>query len=395
MNHPCMNRRNFIKSSVVTGVGVAAGLRAATYGGVAQATGITAQVSLVKGLDRADNAFRACAMFKKQIAAAIGNKRVVIKPNFVSAGTPLACTDALFTEGVLEFLKSIGNLDVVVAEAGASGTQMNGYEQRGYWYLTKKYPVKLMDMNEEGFAEVLIWQYGNSTNANYTMEKKIRVCKMLMNPNNFVISAAPMKTHNTVVATLSTKNIAMGAPVIDIGSSIGSYIGSKADKTSMHGPGSYPSDSTKTTSDYQVTNDNIYRLVKQYGIRPSLAVIDGFVGMQGQGPVSGVAVTTPQHIALASLDHLAADRVGLELMRSPDAGDSRASVYSLLGSTGMPFPACLNYLGQAGAGEWNLANIEVLGETIAANQTYYTPHTYHTEGWELAGIRETPRPFSV
>jgi uncharacterized protein (DUF362 family) len=384
-----MNRRNFIKQSLVTGAGVAAGLSAATFGGVARADGFTSRVSVAKGLDRMDCAFRSLQMFKKQIAAAIGSKRVVIKVNFVSSGTALACTEVAFVEGILEFLKSIGKRDVVIAEAGASSNTMNAYEQRSYWNLTKKYPVKLMDLNQEGFAEVKIWQYGNIDN---TLMKTIRVGKMLMNPNNFIISAAPMKTHNTVCVTMSAKNVAMGAPLIDMGQSYSNkQVGSFADKTFMHGPGSWPGSynassnptgTTKENSDYQVTNDNIYRLIKVYGIRPHLGIIDAFQGMQGEGPVSGSAIPTPQKLAVASLDFLAADRVGLALMGS--------NVNVPLGSTGHPFPACLNYLGQAGVGEWDLSKIEVLGEQIDTSTVYnYTAHTFLP--YEIANIRQTPR----
>ena len=66
------NRREFLGKSIVTGVGIAAGLRAATFGGVAKAydsTTITATVGLTYGPDRADNAFRAMQLFKKQICA--------------------------------------------------------------------------------------------------------------------------------------------------------------------------------------------------------------------------------------------------------------------------------------------------------------------------------------
>src|ERR1039458_7745892 len=127
MNSTRTSRRDFLGKSIVTGIGIAAGLRAATFGGVAMAaynTGITATVGITKGADRADNAFRALQMFKKDIAAAIGNKRVVIKVNFValpSSGNVCAYTRPEHVEGILEFLKSIGKRDVVIAESPAGG----------------------------------------------------------------------------------------------------------------------------------------------------------------------------------------------------------------------------------------------------------------------------------
>ena len=52
----------------------------------------------------------------------------------------------------------------------------------------------------------------------------------------------------------------------------------------------------------------IQRMMPNWGV----GLIDGFEGMEGNGPVSGFPV--PHRIAIASTDFLAADRVGLECM---------------------------------------------------------------------------------
>jgi uncharacterized protein (DUF362 family) len=370
MNSSTTSRRDFLKRSVAGGFGLAAGFRAATLGGTAHADNVyTSTVAITKGEDRADNAFRALQMFKKEIAAAIGNKRVIVKPNFVYYSTLLSCTHVGCIEGVLEFLKSIGKRDIAIAESSAAGSTMAGYDLNGYWGLTKKYPVKLMDLNQEGSANAQIWQ---TTNAGETTPPKtIRISRLYLNPNNFIISCAPMKTHNTAVVTLSMKNVAMSAPVIDAGKAW-SQTGVRADKAWMHGS------SNSAPGNYQVLNDNVYRMAKVYGIHPHLAVIDGYQGMQGDGPVSGYAVSPAQKIALASLDWLAADRVALELMGSNN--------YRLLNT--QPYPACLNYCWQAGLGEWDLSKIQILGETVAANVFNYVAHSAISS---QLGMRPTPR----
>ncbi len=368
MNPKRANRRIFLKQSLNTGVGLFAGWQIASLAGIARADDFTARVALTKGDDRADNVFRALQIFKKEIAAAIGSKRVVIKPNFVYYSTLLSCTHVACVEGVLEFLKSIGKRDVVMAESSATGSTMAGYDLNSYWGLVNKYPVKLMDLNQEGFDNARIWSTGSLTET--VPPRTIRISKMYLNPNNFFISCAPLKTHNTAVVTLSFKNVAMSAPVIDVGSAW-SQTGVRKDKAWMHGAsGSAP-------GDYQALNDNVYRMAKVYGIRPNLAVIDGYQGMQGDGPVSGTAVAA-QKVAVASLDWLAADRVGLELMG--------ANSYRLLNT--MPYPACLNYCWQAGLGEWDLAKIEVLGEAIAPNIYNYAAHPALAS---QLGLRQGPR----
>src|SRR5512135_383926 len=132
MSHPrCLNRGTFIKGSMVTGAGLVAGWQATTFGGAARADydpdTVTATVGITKGPDRADNAFRSLQLFKKQIAAGVGNKRVIIKVNFVAHQT-WAYTRMPHVEGILEFLKSIGKRDVVITESPAGGNTMSSLD---------------------------------------------------------------------------------------------------------------------------------------------------------------------------------------------------------------------------------------------------------------------------
>ena len=57
-----------------------------------------------------------------------------------------------------------------------------------------------MDLNQEGSADVQIWRYGDISNTD--ADRRFASARCYLNPNNFIISATPMKTHNTVVATL-------------------------------------------------------------------------------------------------------------------------------------------------------------------------------------------------
>ena len=80
-------------------------------------------------------------------------------------------------------------------------------------------------------------------------------------------------------------------------------------------------------------------------LHPHLAIIDGYDGMEGDGPNNGTPVD--HRICIASTDWLAADRVGIELM-----GIDFANV------------GYLNFCAQAGMGEADLARIEVIGESV-------------------------------
>jgi uncharacterized protein (DUF362 family) len=300
------------------------------------------RVSLAGGDDRAKIAFDSLMPFKREIAAAIGKKRVVMKPNNVIIDKPLCATDAQNLEGIIEFLHSIGKKDIVIAESPANGSAMDGFANYGYDKLAAKYHVKLVNLDNEGY-EVL-----------YVVDQKdmqphaVRVAKMLMDPaNNYVISAAKLKTHDLVGITLSLKNIVVGSGIKDSGAGLGKAGsgGGRSDKPLMHGGGTYG------------INYNIFMLSAK--LHPDLAVIDGYEGMEGTGPVNGTAIS--QKVCLASLDWLAADRVGAELMGVD---------FSKIGY--------LNYCARAGdRGQADLAKIQIVGGAIKDYaKTYQLPRQW-------------------
>jgi uncharacterized protein (DUF362 family) len=324
------SRRNFLKTSLLSGVTAlgAPWLVSRVLGAeVATPKQITTGVALTTGQDRADLAFKGLKAFERRIAAAISTKRVIIKPNNVAITTQLAASHAENLEGILEFLKSIGKTNVVIAESAADGPTLDGFANYGYNQLAAKYGAKLMDLDQEGFEIV---QCFDETDFR---PHPCRMSKVLLDQNNFIISAAKFKTHDRVVATLSLKNIVVGAPIKDAGFrwGPGARAGSKTDKPVTHGSG------------FRGINYNLYALAPR--LHPHLSVIDGYEGMEGEGPVSGTPV---QHrVCVVSPDWLATDRVAVELM-----GIDFAKI------------GYLNFCGQAGLGETDLNKIEVIGPAL-------------------------------
>lgn len=327
-----LNRRNFIRTSVMGGVATAFIRPENTLRQIA-APFITdpgsSHVSLTTGDSRADITFRALEPFSKEIRRAIGNRRVVIKPNNVSMTIQLAATHVDTIEGILEFLKSIKKLDnVIIAESSAPGPAIEGYSNFGYIRLAEKYNVKLVDLDQEKY-EIL-----------YVFDEKdfrphpVRFSSVLLSPDSYIISASRMKTHDRAVVTLSLKNIIFGAPIKDPGFSWGKNRkeGTRSDKAIVHGSG------------FRGINYNLFDLAPR--LHPHLAIIDGFEGMEGNGPNNGTPVD--HRICVASTDWLAADRVGVELM-----GVDFAKV------------GYLNYCAQTNLGVADLNKIEIIGERIS------------------------------
>lgn len=296
---------------------------------------IAAKVALTTGDNRADMAFRALLPFSKEIARAIGDRRVILKPNNVSIDIPLTSTHADTLEGILEFLKSIGKTrNTVIAESAANGPTMDGFRNYGYFRLADKYGVKLVDLDQDQIDIVQVFDEKDFR------PHPVRVSRMMLDRGSFLVSVARMKTHDRVLATLSLKNIVVGSPVKDAGFTFGpsSRKGAKSDKALMHGGG------------FRGINYNLYAMSQQ--LHPHLAVIDGYEGMEGNGPNNGTPVD--HRVCVAGLDWLATDRVAIELM-----GINFANV------------GYLNFCSQTGSGTADLNNIQIIGEPISKHIKSY------------------------
>jgi len=333
-----LHRRDFIKASLFGGA-AAAMLPASVMESLAKSTKVTistgSKVSLATGANRAEVAFNTLQPFAKEIAQAVGNKRIIVKPNMVTSTIQLSAIHKDTIEGILEFYKSINKLqNVVIAESTADGPAMTAYDNYGYIPVAAKYKVKLMDLDD---APPKLLYVMNELDIR---PKPVRMTSLLMDRNNFVMSVARMKTHDRVVATLSLKNVALAAPIKDPGYGWGASRkpGAKSDKAIVHGSG------------FRAINYNIFNLA--FNIRPDLAFIDGFEGMEGDGPNNGTPVD--HRIGVAGLDWLAADRVGIELM-----GIDPLDI------------GYLNFCADAGMGQFDLSKIDIVGEKLADHIKHY------------------------
>ncbi len=234
------------------------------------------KVSIIKSEYRRDNVRRSLELLADDVKKSIGQRQVIIKPNFVSTTVQLAASHADQMRGILDFLKGFYKKKVIIAEA-ACGNTWHAFKNFGYYNLIDEYDVELIDINQEGYKSIPI---RNSNGLIFN----VRVSNLMLDKDNYFISAARLKSHDTVVVTLSIKNMAMGSVL-------------------------YP-DKVKVHQELRQTNLNIADLAES--VWPDLAVIDGFVGMEGDGPISGDPIQVG--VAIASTDPLAADRVACDVM---------------------------------------------------------------------------------
>jgi uncharacterized protein (DUF362 family) len=293
-------------------------------------------VAIIKGDNRRKMIYESLLAIDDQIRPQLEKKKsVVIKPNNVSTTFQLASTHPDVFRGILDYLAPRFKGPVYIAESSAGNT-LEGFENFKYATVAaehKSQNVNLIDLNEE--AKYIILPL-----IDFDLHVvPVRLAARLFDPEAFLISAAILKTHNMAVASLSVKNMVMGAPLHQAPKEAKRW----NDKRRYHvgiRQGLY----------------NIFLTAQKMQAHWGATVIDGYEGMEGNGPASGTPV--PSRIAIASSDYIAADRVGVECMGiDPN------------------WVGYLKYCGEVGIGQWDLGKINIKGAAIAEVQKKYRLHS--------------------
>jgi uncharacterized protein (DUF362 family) len=292
-------------------------------------------VSVIKGEERRKMVRESLIAIDDQIRPVLKRKKsVVIKPNNVSTTRQLASTHADTLRGILDYLEPRFKGPVYIAESSA-GETMQGFEEFKYTLVERehrKQNVKLIDLNAEA-------KYKEISLIDFNLHAiPVRLAARLMDPDAFVICSAILKTHNTVVATLSVKNMTLGAPL-------------------HQAPGETKkwNDKRKYHNGVRQTHFNMFLTAQAMKPFWGATVIDGYEGMEGNGPASGTPV--PSRIAIASTDYIAADRVGVEAM-----------------GVNAEWMGYLRFCGDFKLGQFDLKNIDIRGEKIEAVKKQYAMH---------------------
>ncbi|MBZ9572661.1 DUF362 domain-containing protein [Patescibacteria group bacterium] len=288
------------------------------------------KVALVKGNSKEENLKRALELIEDEINI---SRPILIKPNFVSTTIPLAATPVETVRTLIDFLMSRGQNEFIIGEA-SSGNTNDGFANFGYYELKKKYPVKLVDLNQDRFEKKKIFDREFNP-------IEVRIARTPL--HSYRISVTRPKTHDTVIVTLSLKNMI-----------VGSLIGE--DKGTLH-------------QGFKAINLNLVHLAKY--IFPNLSLIDGWVGMEGDGPSFGKAISL--RVAVASTNPLACDMVVAKLM----GFDPNQIGY-------------LWYLSQLGFGPKRIEDVEILGNKIEECKAPFSPHSRHQEmlNWKIDNWQE-------
>jgi len=234
---------------------------------------------------------------------------VLLKPNMLSAKAPerAITTHPAFLEAVIDEVRSAGG-EVWMGDSpsGALKGVKRCWENTGFLDLAERKKIRLINFEADG------------TIARQVQDRKYHFAKAVLEAD-VVINLPKFKTHGFTLYTGAIKNLYGTLPGFQ--------------KAQFHKCYPHPKNFSQTLVD-------IYKIV-----RPQLHLMDGILGMEGNGPATGKKRKTK--LIFASVDGVALDAVASSIMGFKE-GDIDA----------------IRLAGEQELGENRLESINILGELL-------------------------------
>ncbi|HLJ47403.1 MAG TPA: DUF362 domain-containing protein [Bryobacteraceae bacterium] len=252
---------------------------------------------------------RACS---PQLADYVKGRRVLLKPNLVEFDSNTAInTDPRFVMAAYEVFRTLGAAEVMIAEGpGHRRDTLDLADQARYFDNVPGFEGLFTDLNRDDVSPV----------TNFAGEERMYFPNTALGAD-LIVSLAKMKTHHWAGATLAMKNFFGLVP--------GSVYGWPKNK--LH---------------YIGIPQSIVALNRRF--RKTFALVDGIVGMEGNGPIQGRPKAS--HVIVMGRDLVAVDATCCRIMGID--------------------PAKVEYLRLAAdMGHIGTDRIEQRGETVASVRT--------------------------
>jgi uncharacterized protein (DUF362 family) len=231
------------------------------------------KVAIIKGERKLDTVFDALELIPYREALTNWD-RVLIKVNFITTKTwdTGATTDPVVVEAIIDKVRMLGK-EAIVVESDAQMTNADkAFVKSGMKEMLDIKGVAFLNMRH--VAEKVKIPVSNGKTL-----KSIKVAKIAT--DSAIVSAAKLKTHMNTYVTLGMKNM------------FGMLTTKWKGRYHLYGMDKVIHDVNKT-------------------LPPQLTVIDGFVAMEGPGPVNGRPVK--MDLVIASTDPVAADATASRVM---------------------------------------------------------------------------------
>jgi len=259
VNYPkTWTRRDFLKFSMAGGLLAGSGvafndwinrpqLKAKTFIGKASSYSIDMRSVILTGLQE-------LGVTREEVKG----KRILLKPNLVEShsGASQINTNPTVIHGAIEAFLFLGAQQVLVGEGpGHRRDTLDVIETSGLANVLQDDHIKFLDLNyEEGVSTPNVGRISRLARLTFP-----RIFQTI----DWIVSVAKMKTHHWTGATLSMKNLFGVMP--------GMYYGWP--KNVLHQVGI-----TQAIVDITAT------------LKPTFAIVDGIIGMEGDGPIMGTPI---------------------------------------------------------------------------------------------------------
>ena len=258
----------------------------------ALSAGMAALAGCARGVGRSPGAKSAVAVIKAEqysgrlveqvlegariCALNVKGKRVLLKPNLVEFDPHTTInTNPVFVAAVYEAMRKLGAAEVLIGEGpGHRRDTLYLAEQAGYFRDVEEFEDHFVDLNRDDVYPV----------PGFLGDQDLYVPKTALSAD-ILISLPKMKTHHWAGVTLSMKNLFGVVP--------GAVYGWP--KNPLH---------------YAGINRSIYELGRIF--RRVFAIVDGVVGMEGNGPIQGTP--KPCGVLVMGRDLAAVDATCCRLM---------------------------------------------------------------------------------
>ena len=243
-------------------------------------------LSIVKGDTRKGNIIKAIKPMQNMIHNSIRKKRtkkLFIKINAIDSKYPLACTHLDALDAVLSVFYNKFDSTFVGDNTFVFSEHKGGI----YNKLLKKYPkITLTDLTGFGSEKI----YFKKTDGTKTIGKF-----SLLPKKAYTISLALPKTHDTFVYTGCLKNM-FGCVIKNRG---GMHALNHVERLFFH----------KLVRTNEIKYENLINVINN--IKPDLCILDGFQGMENEGPIIGTSIR--MEFAMCSLDGISLDKLASKI----------------------------------------------------------------------------------
>ena len=309
-----MNRRKFLTLSGAVVAGTYAGIKLERPPKLPDGPAGNSSVAILRAKSYSDDLVSRMLAGIRQCGLEVRGKRVLLKPNLVEFDSSTVInTDAAVIAAAVEVFQALGAAEVKIGEGpGHRRDTLDLADDARYRSTIPRFESLFTDLNRDDVAPV----------ANFAGEARFYFPKTVLGAD-LIVSLAKMKTHHWAGATLSMKNFFGMVP--------GAVYGWPKNK--LH---------------YIGIAESVVALNRQF--RNTFAIVDGIIGMEGNGPIQGTP--KPAGVLVMGRDLVAVDATCCRIMGID--------------------PEKVSYLRMAAdLGHVHPARIDQRGETIASVRTNF------------------------